>query len=86
MLKRKLTISLPESPDALQHILKVLLQYGLISEKKAHTIQECGFDGELPKMTRWALAAKRLKSEGFLEGQGEEVKKLTRDFRENFNL
>ena len=36
------------------------------------------------KKTRWALAAERLKSEGFLKGQGEEAEKLIRDFRENF--
>ena len=38
------------------------------------------------KKSRWTRAAERLKSEGFLKGQGEEVKKLTRDFRENFDL
>ncbi|UCH97814.1 MAG: hypothetical protein JSV88_13435 [Candidatus Aminicenantes bacterium] len=36
------------------------------------------------KRSRWELAAERLKSEGFLKGQGEEAKKLIRDFRENF--
>lgn len=38
------------------------------------------------KKSRWALAAERLKSEGFLKGQGEEAKKLILDFRENFDL
>jgi len=39
-----------------------------------------------PEKNRWARAADRLRSEGFLKGQGEEVKKLIRDFREDFNL
>jgi hypothetical protein len=38
------------------------------------------------KKSRWALAAERLDSEGFLDGQGEKVKKLIRDFRESFTL
>ena len=38
------------------------------------------------KKSRWTLAAERLKSEGFLKGQGVEAKKFIRDFSEDFDL
>jgi hypothetical protein len=38
------------------------------------------------KKSRWALAAERLDAEGFLDGQGDKVKGLIRDFREGFAL
>jgi hypothetical protein len=41
---------------------------------------------ESTKKSRWALAAERLDSEGFLDGEREKVTKLIRDFRECFTL
>ena len=41
---------------------------------------------ESTKKSRWALAAERFDSEGFLDGQGEKVKKLICEFREIFIL
>ena len=39
MAQRRLTINLPGSPEALHDVLKMLLQYGLITEKKARNIE-----------------------------------------------
>jgi hypothetical protein len=39
MAQRRLTIELPRSPEALHNVLQMLLQYGLISKKKAHNIE-----------------------------------------------
>ena len=39
MAQRRLTIDLPRSPKALHNVLQMLLQYGLISEKKARNIE-----------------------------------------------
>jgi hypothetical protein len=86
MIQNKLTIDLPESPETLHKLLRILLQYGLISDKKARSIEQEEVANKQVKKSRWAHAAERLKSEGFFRGQGEEVKKLTRDFREDFNL
>jgi hypothetical protein len=79
-------IYLPESPETLHKLLEILRQYGLISDKKARSIEQNEQTSKQEGKSRWARAAERLKSEGFLKGQGEEVKKLTRDFRENFSL
>lgn len=86
MAQRKLTINLPGSPEMLHDLLVFLLQRGLISENDAHTIEQEEASKVSTKKSRWALAAERLDSEGFLDGQGEKVKKLIRDFRESFTL
>ena len=39
MAQKRLTINLPRSTDALHNALQMLLQYGLISEKKAQVIE-----------------------------------------------
>lgn len=85
-MQKTLTIKLPESPETLHKLLEILRQYGLISGKKARSLEQNKQTSKQEVKGRWARAADRLKSEGFLKGQGEEVKKLTRDFRENFNL
>ena len=82
MAQRRLTIDLPGSAEALHNILQVLLQYGLISEKKARLIEK----EESPKKGRWAKAAERLQAENYLKGRSGEVKKLFREFREEFEL
>jgi len=86
MGQRKLTINLPGSPEMLHDLLVFLLQRSLISEKEAHTIEQEEVAEASTKKNRWTLAAERLDSEGFLDGQGEKVKKLIRDFRESFTL
>lgn len=86
MGQRKLTINLPGSPEMLHDLLVFLLQRGLISKNEAHTIEQEESAEASTKKSRWALAAERLDSEGFLDGEGEKVKKLIRDFRESFTL
>jgi len=70
----------------LHDLLVFLLQRGLISEIDVHTIEQEEISKASTKKSRWALAAERLDSEGFLDGQGEKVKKLIHDFRESFTL
>jgi len=87
MAQRKLTINLPGAPDALHELMFFLIQRGLISEKEAQTIEQQEETTKASKKkSRWELAAERLDSEGFLDGQGEEVKRLIRDFREGFTF
>ena len=86
MAQRKITINLPRSPEMLQELLIFLVRHNLISEKEAHTITGDETVKTPKKKSRWALAAERLDSEGFLDGQGEKVKELIRDFRESFTL
>ncbi len=84
MAQRQLTIDLPESAKVLHNVLQVLLKYDLISEEKAQTLEQ---EGRVKKpMNRWALAAERFDSEGFLDGKSDQVKEYIRDFREGFNL
>jgi hypothetical protein len=82
MAQRTLTIDLPRSTEALHDVLQVLLQYGLISEKKARSIER----KKTAKRGRWAHAAERFQAENCLKGRSGEVKKLFREFREDFEL
>jgi hypothetical protein len=82
MAQRRLTIDLPGSAEALHNLLQILLQYGLISERKAHSIEQ----EETTKKGRWAQAAERLQAENYLKGRSGEVRKLFREFREEFEL
>ena len=87
MPQRKLTINLPRSIDSLHNVLQVLMQYGLISEKKAHTIEQEEKVKKIPvKKSRWAQLADKIHQEAPLEGKSEEFLKLAREFRENFSL
>jgi len=87
MAQRTLTINLPGSPERLQDLIAFLLKQDILSEKEAQIIgQQKKTNTQPKKKGRWALAAKRLRAEGFLGGQGEEAKELIRDFRENFDL
>jgi len=87
MAQRRLTIDLPGSAEALHNLLQILLQYGLISERKAHSIeQEETTKKETTKKGRWAQAAERLQAENYLKGRSGEVRKLFREFREEFEL
>ena len=82
MAQRRLTIDLPGSADALHHVLQTLLQYGLISEKKARSIKQ----EKAAQKGRWEKAAERLQAENYLKGRSGEVRKLFREFREEFEL
>jgi len=84
MAQKKLTINLPRSPEILEELLAFLLSHNLITEKEVYLITE--ETDKTSKKSRWELAAERLDSEGFLDGQGEKVKELFHDFRESFNL
>lgn len=85
-MQKKLTINLPESPETLHYLLRILTKLGLISDQKARSLETNGGAEKQPTRSRWAQAAERLQQEGFLKGKGEEVKRLTRDFREDFDL
>ena len=82
MAQRRLTIDLPGSTEALHNVLQILLQYGLISEKKARSIEQ----EETAKKGRWAQAAERLQAENYLKGRSGEVRELFKEFREEFEL
>ena len=82
MAQRSLTINLPRSTEALHNVLQTLLQYGLISEKKVRLIKQ----EKTTKKGRWAQAAERLQRENYLKGRSGEVKKLFKEFREEFEL
>lgn len=86
MAQRKLTIYLPGSAEALHNALRMLLQYGLISEKKAHTIESEETTKSKIKQGRWEKAADRLRTENCLKGRAEEVGKLFKEFREDFEI
>lgn len=86
MAQRKLTINLPRSPELINDLFIFLLQRGLISEKDMHSIGKGHTAAVKRKKSRWTLAAERLDAEGFLDGQGDKVKGLIRDFREGFAL
>ncbi len=85
MIQRTLTINLPEAANALHHVLEVLLQYGLISKKKVHTIEQEKTAARPGKKGRWALVAEEMSKENFLDnGLGEEFRKYIHEFREGF--
>jgi hypothetical protein len=84
--QKQIIIDLPGSPEVLQDLMRFLLKRGLISKKAAQQIEDKKISAMPNKKGRWALAAERLKSEGFLSGQGEEVKKLIRDFRDGLDI
>ncbi len=87
MAQRKLTINLPGSIESLHHVLQVLLQYDLISEEKAHTIeQEEKVKKTQVKKSQWAQLADKIHREAPLKGKSEEFLKLSREFRDNFSL
>ena len=86
MSPRKLSIELPESAKSLNSVLKFLSKHGLISQAKAATLTKENTLRKTAGKSRWAKIAERFKKEAFLKGQGQEAKKLFRDFREGFNL
>lgn len=87
MAQTRLTIDLPRSAEARHNVLQMLLEYGLITEKKARTIEHQEETAEIPrKKSRWAHAVERLHAENCLKGRSREVRKLFQEFREDFEL
>ena len=80
----KITIELPDSLEEQREVILFLRKKGVLFDKEAPATER---KEEKPaRKSRWARAAERLKSEGFLRGQGEEVKKWQREFRKGFSL
>lgn len=86
MAQRRLTIDLPRSPEALHNVLQMLLQYGLISEKKARNIEHEETSREPGKKSRWARAAEEMSEQGYLRGKGEELLESIHEFRDEFEI
>ena len=86
MAQRRLTINLPGSAEALHNVLQMLLQYGLVSEKKARTIEREETGKKPGKKSRWTQLADEIHQKAPLKGKSEEFLKLGREFRENFSL
>jgi hypothetical protein len=85
MIQKTLTINLPESGETLHEVLKILLQYGLISKKEALTIEQEKTENKPGKKSRWALAAEEMSKENLLDnGLGEELRSYIHEFREGF--
>ena len=86
MAQRRLTINLPGSPEALHDVLKMLLQYGLITEKKARNIEHEEVSKKTGGKSRWARAAEEMSEQGYLKGKGEELIESIHEFRDNFEI
>jgi hypothetical protein len=86
MAQRRLTIDLPRSPEALHNVLQILLQYGLISEKKARNIEHEEKSNKTGKKSRWAQAAEEMSEQGYLRGKGEELLESIHEFRDDFEI
>jgi hypothetical protein len=87
MMQKKLTINLPESAEILQQLLRFLLQYDLISEKEALTIEPDETAIKKKEKNRWATAAEEMSKENLLSGGlGEELRQYIHEFREGFSF
>ncbi len=86
MAHNQLTIDLPRSSEALRGVLQVLMQYGLISEQKARTIQEERRAAEPVKVSRWAQVAEEMSAQGYLKGKSDELIESSQTFRDNFEI
>ena len=90
MAQKRLTITLPSSAEALHNALQMLLQYGLISKKKAHRIESQRKQEETTrkpgKKSRWAIVAEEMSRENLLQGNSEKLLESIRDFRDNFEI
>jgi hypothetical protein len=86
MAQQKLTIELPGSAEALHNVLKMLLEYGLISEKKARTIEQDRAVEKPVKKNRWAQVAEEMSAQAYLKGRGEELAENIREFRDGFEI
>ena len=64
----------------------MLLQYGLISEKKARNIEHEETSKKTGEKNRWAQAAEEMSEQGYLRGKGEELLESIHEFREDFEI
>ncbi len=86
MAHNKLTIELPRSSDALHGVLQVLMQYGLISEKKVRTIQQERGTEKPIKVSHWAQVAEEMCAQEYLKGKGDDLIESFQTFRDNFEI
>ncbi len=86
MTQRSLTIDLPGSPEALRNLLQMLIQYGLISEQKAHSIEQEETLKKQGRKSRWARTAEEMSEQGYLKGRGEEILESIHEFRDDFEI
>jgi hypothetical protein len=89
MIQRRLTIDLPGSPEARHNVLQVLIRCGLISEKKARSIEQGDKIKSQEKKgtkSRWARTAEIMSSQGYLKGRTGELIESIRDFRDDFEI
>jgi hypothetical protein len=86
MTQRRLTIDLPGSPEALRNVLQMLIQYGLISEQKAHNIEWGDTLKKQKRRSRWAQTAEEMSKQGYLRGKGEELLESIHEFRDDFEI
>lgn len=85
MSQRQLTINLPESVETLNKVIKFLLQYDLIPEKVARTLEPEETGNKPMKKSRWALVAEEMSEENLLgDGLGEELRQYIHEFRDGF--
>jgi hypothetical protein len=85
MIQKKLTINLPESAEILRRLISFLLQYDLISEKEALTLEPDEPAMKKKEKSRWATAAEEMSKENLLSGGlGEELRQHIHEFREGF--
>jgi hypothetical protein len=86
MAQKKLTIELPRSAEALHNGLQMLLDYGLISEKKARILERSKAAEKPVKKNCWARVAEEMSAQGYLKGRGEELAESIREFRDGFEV
>ena len=78
----KITIELPDSVEDEHRVLTFLRSNGIKVRKEEPSNDQ----GAPDRDARWVKAAQRLRSEGYLRGHGDEVKKLQREFRDSFSF
>ena len=69
-----------------QKVLDYIEELNDMAEEDVHPTGQVEVANQPRGKNRWALAAKRLDSEGFLDGKSDQVKEHIRDFREGFSL
>jgi hypothetical protein len=72
--------------DLQQKVFDYIEELNDITEEEVHPTGQEEAVNKPGKKNRWALAAKRLDSEGFMDGKSDQVKEHIRDFREGFSL
>lgn len=86
MAQRKITIMLPDAADARRKAVEMLLQFGLISQQKAHSIDRDEIADTPERGNRWARVAEEMSAKGQLAGVDEELLEDVRGFRDDFEI